>query len=251
MIGMYKALIVDDESKLREVLKIKLEKYCPRISSTHMVSSVDEAYAYIKSESPDIVFLDIALVGESGFDLLRRFEKVNFKVIFVTGFNQYALDAFKVSAVDYLLKPVTTESLITAVEKAHLQLGKSFFSNQFDLLKHNLNSGFDQDMKIAIPGTEAYEFTKISDIIRCEGWQKYTKVVTASGDVILSSYNIGVFRNILEKYGFFLTHKSHMINNRHIVRYQKDGMVVLSDDSSVPVSRRKREEFVEKIVKFL
>lgn len=248
---MYTALIIDDEAKLREVLNIKLNNFCPDIKVLAQANNVEDAYAKINSLKPQLIFLDISMPIESGFDLINKFDSINFEIIFVTGFNEYALDALKVSAVDYILKPVQTESLIKAVNKAKSRIDERSKIAKYEVLKHNLHHIGDQSTKIAIPGSQAYEFVKIENIIRCEGWQKYTKIHLKSGDVIVSSYNIGVFRDMLESYDFFSTHKSHLINKNHIARYLKDGTVIMSDTSTAPVARRKKEEFMEQVVKYL
>ncbi|MDF1699423.1 MAG: LytTR family DNA-binding domain-containing protein [Saprospiraceae bacterium] len=248
---MYKALIVDDEEKLREVLNIKLNQFCPEIQVMDQASNAEEAFTKINLIRPQLIFLDISMPIESGFDLINKFDTIDFEIIFVTGFNEFALDALKVSAVDYILKPVQTASLIKAVNKAKSRIDERSKIEKYELLKHNLHHLGDQNTKIAIPGSQAYEFVKIEHIIRCEGWQKYTKIFLTEGNVIVSSYNIGVFREMLENYDFFSTHKSHLINKNHITRYLKDGTVVMSDGSSAPVSRRKKEEFMEQVVKYL
>lgn len=246
---MYKAILIDDEAKLRKVLQIKLEMYCGDIQIVGMAGNVKEGQEAIKEHDPDLVFLDIAMPGGTGFDLLEQFDPVPFEVIFVTGYNNYVLDALKVSATDYLLKPIITEDLVQAVEKAKLRIESRQKAEKYDLLKHNLNHLGDQEAKVAIPGNNAYDFVRIFDIIRCEGWQKYTRVYLADGACIVSSYNLGVFKDMLENYGFYSTHKSHLINIQHINRYLKEGIVVLSDSSEVPIARRKKEEFVENILK--
>ncbi len=247
----YTALIIDDEPKLREVLNIKLTQFCPEIKVLDMARDVQEAHSKICLLHPQLIFLDIAMPGESGFDLLDKFESIDFEIIFVTGYNEYALDALKVSAVDYVLKPVKTEDLVLAVRKATDRIDSRSKIEKYEVLRHNLNHLGDQNTKITIPGTNAYEFVTISDIVRCEGWQKYTKVHLKSGGVIVSSYNIGIFREMLESYDFYSTHKSHLINKNEILRYLKDGTVVMSDESTVPVARRRKDEFMQNVVKFL
>lgn len=245
----YTAIIVDDEPKLREVMDIKIKQFCPEIKIVGKASNVPEAYALINGQKPDIVFLDIAMPGESGFDLLYRYEKIDFQVIFATGFNEYALDALKLSAVDYILKPINTEDLINAVAKATNNVRTKKQVEHYELLKHNIQNVGNQDTKIALASTDSYEFIKISDIIRCEGWQKYTKIHLANGNTIVSSYNIGVYKSQLENYDFYSCHKSHLINKNLISKYLKEGSVIMTDGSNVPVSRRKREEFLEQIIK--
>ncbi len=245
----YKALIVDDEPKLRKVLEFKLAKYCPDIQLVSTAGNAEEAFTEIKNLKPDIIFLDISMPGESGFDLLNRFDSIDFEIIFVTGFNDYVLDALKVSAVDYLLKPVVTANLVAAVEKAKSRIEDRQKVKMYHVLMHNINHLGEQDSKIAIPGVNSYDFVKISDIIRLEGWQKYTRIYLMDGNCITSSYNLGVFREMLSGYDFFSTHKSHLINIKMISRYLKEGTVIMSDHSEVPVARRKREEFAEQVLK--
>jgi len=243
------ALIIDDEPKIRKVLQIKLDQYCSDIQILDTAGNINEGFDKIKNLNPDLVFLDISMPGGTGFDLLDKFETIDFEVIFVTGFNDYVLDALKVSAVDYLLKPVVTEDLIAAVDKAKARIANREKIEKYAILKHNLDHLGDQETKLAIPGTNAYDFVKIADIVRCEGWQKYTKIYLQNGACIISSYNIGVFKNMLENYAFFSTHKSHLINTKRIVRYLKEGTVIMSDESKVPVSRRKRDEFADQVLK--
>ena len=246
----YTAIIVDDEPKLREVMDIKLKQYCPQINIIGKASNASEAYQLITEKEPDIVFLDIAMPGESGFDLLERFDEIKFQLIFATGFNEYALDALKISAVDYILKPINTEDLINAVEKALNNLNTKQKVDHYEVLKHNLKNVGKQNTRIALASTDAYDFIKVSEIIRCEGWQKYTKIHIIDSKTIISSYNIGVYKDMLAGYGFYSCHKSHLINENLIDRYLKEGIIVMSDGSEVPVSRRRKEEFLEKISKF-
>ncbi|MFK7806681.1 MAG: LytR/AlgR family response regulator transcription factor [Saprospiraceae bacterium] len=245
----YTALIIDDEQKLRKVLQIKLEQFCKNVKVIGTAANSTEGFEKINQLKPQIVFLDISMPGESGFDMLNRFTKIDFEIIFVTGFNDYILDALKVSAVDYLLKPVGTEELIDSVTKACKRIDDREKIKRYDVLRHNLGHLGEQDTKLAIPGTNAYDFVKMSDIIRCEGWQKYTRIYITDGSCLVSSYNIGIFKEMLESYGFYSTHKSHLINVSLISKYLKEGTVVMTDGSNVPVARRKKEEFVDKILK--
>lgn len=245
---MIKAVIVDDESKLRELLKIKVGNHCPSVSLCGEASNVQEAYELIINKKPQLVFLDIAMPGASGFDLLEKFDKVDFEIIFVTGFNEYALNALKVSAVDYLLKPIRNEDLISAIKKAEIKIENKDKISKYDLLKHNVNNIGNQSSKISIPGVESYEFVEISDIIRCEGWNKYTKIFHKNGTVIISSYNIGVFKDMLSAYDFYTCHKSHIINKNYITKYMKEGTIVLNHEHNVPLARRRREDFMSEVL---
>lgn len=245
---IYKALLVDDEQKLRKVLEIKLKRHCPSIEAVATAENIEIAEKLITEIEPEIVFLDISMPGGSGFDLLARFDHYSFEVVFVTGFNDYVLDALRISAVDYLLKPIITEDLIEAVQKAKARIEDREILKKYDLLKYNLNHIGEQETKIAIPGATAYDFVKIGNIIRCEGWQKYTRIYLQDGSRLISSYNIGVFKEMLQIYGFYSTHKSHLVNTKLITKYHKEGLVELINGDQVPVSRRKKEEFTETIL---
>jgi two-component system LytT family response regulator len=243
-----KALLVDDEAKLRQVLRIKLAQHCPDVEVVGEAANITEAQALIAQLEPQLVFLDIAMPGGSGFDLLDQLPHINFEIIFVTGYNDYVLDALKVSAVDYLLKPVATPALIEAVQRSKTRITDREKIELYHVLRHNIQHLGGQATKISIPGTHAYEFVTIADIVRCEGWQKYTRIYLTDSSCLVSSYNIGVFRDMLGTYGFFSTHKSHLINTQKIRHYLKEGIVIMFDDSKVPVARRKRDDFVIEVL---
>ena len=243
-----KTLIIDDEPKLRKVLSMKLMEYCKEVEVIGEAANVAEGFSEIITHNPDLIFLDISMPGGSGFDLIKKFEKINFEIIFVTGFNDYVLDAIRVSAVDYLVKPIITEDLIVAVEKANLRIQDKEALSKYKLLQYNLENVGDQESKIAIPGTSGYDIVVIKEILRCEGWQKYTKIHLEDQRVLTSSYNIGVFKKMLENYNFYTCHKSHLVNTKHISKYLKEGTLIMSDQSNIPVARRKREEFTSMIL---
>lgn len=247
--NQYRAIIIDDEPKLREVIAIKLNQYCPEIIIQDKAGNAEDGFNSIVFNKPQIVFLDIAMPGESGFEMLKRFDKINFEIIFVTGYNEYGLDAVKVSAVDYLLKPINTDDLIKAVQKAKEKINEKDIVSKYDALLHNINHAGDQLSRLVIPGTGGYEFVKVEDIVRCEGWQKYTKICLINGTTIISSYNIGVYKDMLSKYNFYETHKSHVINIYHIVRYSNEGILVMKDNSQIPVSRRNKQDFLQFMLK--
>lgn len=243
-----KAIIVDDEEKLRKVLKHKLGQYFPDIELVGEASNIHEAKALIEEFALDLVFLDIAMPGGSGFDLITSLEDFQFEIIFVTGFNEYALEALKLSAIDYLLKPVSSDDLQAAVNKALSKIEDKNKVQHYDVLKHNLFQSNKQDEQIAIPSSNAFDFVFVRDIIRLEGWQKYTKIFVQDRDHIVSSYSIGVFIDLLESYNFIQCHKSHIINKVHINSYKKEGSVVMSDGSEVPVSRRRKDDFLQELI---
>lgn len=245
---MIKAIIVDDETKLREVTLHKVRKLCPQVEIVGEASNVPDAFKLINALLPNIVYLDIAMPGENGFDLLDRFDRINFEIIFVTGFNDYAIDALRVSAVDYVLKPVLDEDILRATERAITRIEQRNTIERYDVLKHNIDHLGKQSTRIAIPGAQAYEFVAVEDIIRCEGWEKYTRIHLVGGQVLVASTNIGHFRELLEPYGFYACHKSHLINRSCIKRYLREGSAVMNDDAHVPVARRRRDEFMREVL---
>lgn len=246
-----KTVLIDDEEKIREVLAIKIKKHCPNVEIISKVGNVPDAYQVITEQKPDLIFLDIQMPGESGFDLLSKFDKIDFQIIFATGYNEYALDALKVSAIDYLLKPIRNSDLIEAVSKAEKRVSTQEKLKDYEVLKHNLNNIGSQKTRVAIPNSGSYQFVEVEKIVRCEGWQKYTKIHLIDGKSMVSSYNIGVYKDMLGSYGFYSCHKSHLINQQHIVKYDMDNTILLSNNSIVPVSRRKKDEFLEKFIKKL
>lgn len=239
-----KALIVDDESKLREVLRIKLSRHCPLVEILGEAGDIDAAEKLITSLQPNLVFLDISMPGGSGFELLDRFETIPFQIIFVTGYSEYAIQALKLSAVDYLLKPIVTDSLIESVHRANQRLAQNHAMRN-KILQENSTA---DTKKVAIPVQSGYDFVETSNIIRLEGWDKYTRIHVTDGQQIVSSYNIGVYREMLEPFNFIDIHKSHIVNQAHVKAYDKAGEVILSDGSRAPVSRRKREDFLQRMV---
>lgn len=238
---------MDDEEYPRLLLKELLEESFPEIEIIGEADNADDAYVLIEDEEPDLVFLDIAMPEKTGFDLLQMFDHPEFEVIFVTGYDQYALDAFNHFAIGYLLKPIDSSMLSEAVLNAKKRIeSKKSNANIQELLQHLSNSSRKTN-RIGIPTMEGLEFVEMNEIIRCEGDQKYTKVYLTNRTNILSSYNIGEFRRILEHHNFFQCHKSHLVNLNHVRKYNKEGTLHMSDDSSVPVSKRKKIEFLNQL----
>ncbi len=246
---MITGIIIDDEPKIQKVLEIKLKELCPEIDLVALAEDVPSAYDAIVQHKPNLIFLDINMPGASGFKLLEKFEKIDFEIIFVTGYNEYALDALKVSAVDYLLKPIKSEALVNAVNKAKEKIENKKIVDQYKLLQHNINNLGSQDTKITISSSDAFDIIKISEIVRCEGWNKYTRIYLENGSFLLSSSNIGSYREQLEPYGFYACHKSHLINKNKIKRYLKEGTIIMSDNSSIPVARRRKEFFINTVLR--
>lgn len=241
---MYKVIIIDDEAKPREVLLMKLKEEFPELDIVATADSAIKGYEYCMQFNPDIVFLDVNMPVHSGFDFLAMFDKVPFEIIFSTAYQQYALDAFKVAAVGYLLKPVKSEDLVLAVHQAIKQLTLKNNEKKIDVLLSNMKTE-NNIKKLVIPGTERYEFVNIDQIVLCESSDKYTFIYTENGLKILSSQYLGFYKIMLEPYGFFIPHKSYIINMKFVCSLTNDDEILMKNTLvKVPLARRRKAEFL-------
>lgn len=242
------AILIDDESKATKILQNMLEEFCPQVKIVATADSAATALPLITIHQPDLLFLDVMMPEVSGFDLLRQLPNLDMEVIFVTSYDSFALDAIKFCAIGYILKPIRESELIIAVNKAQIKINEKKENFRNKQLLQNLVNPNSPNNKIGIPTDRGLEFMEAGSIIRCEGIQRCTKVVSNNSS-ILSSYNLGEFRKLLETYNFYTPHKSHLISLDHIVRYDKEGFIEMSDKEQVPVSRRRRQEFLEKMTR--
>lgn len=243
--GPEKIIIVDDEVGGRNSLKRLLELNCPIVKSIITCSSVDEAILAIQNDKPDLVFLDIEMPGKNGFELLNHFTEIDFYVIFVTAFDCYAIQAIKLNALDYLLKPVRDEDLVSAVQRVSEMTQK-----KSNLLLSSFKKNYQEKIeKLAIPIREGFSFVDLKDIIRCEADANYSVIFLDSGTKIVSSKTLGEYEDILSGSGFMRIHKSHLINLQYVKKYAKGegGLITMKDGVEIPVSRRKREDFLDRI----
>ncbi len=239
---MISAVIVDDEERVRCVIRSILESFCPHVYVAGEAGSVDTGHTLIIEKQPDLVFLDIELSGGSGFNLLERLEEKPFKTIFITAYNQYAIQAIRMSALDYILKPVNSTELIAAVER--FDKHKNELSNIEALFK-NLRSSSRPD-KIAIPSVDKIRYMDIDKIIRCESDGTYTFIVTEE-EKITSTKPLKEYEYLLENKGFFRIHKSHLVNLDKVKEYFKKGRsaILLKNGEVLDVSKRKRTTFLQ------
>lgn len=249
------ALIVDDEHKNRETLVKLIDQFCYGIKVIGQAENVQAAKEFIDTNKPQIVFLDIEMPGGNGFTLLEKFDKPDFQLIFTTAHADYAIKAIKFAALDYLLKPININELKIAVEKAIESVQNSssqHLDQRFNVLKDNQkNEGFDFK-KIALPSLEGIEFYEINEILRCEADRAYCNFYLTNGQKITVSKSLREFEELLSECNFFRIHKSNMVNLGHIKKYikGKGGYVVLSDDSHVDVSVRKKELLMEVLANY-
>lgn len=240
---MLKALIIDDELKARNVLKHYLESFVPQMSEIQQADSVDHAIALLQVFQPEIVFLDVEMPHKNGFQFLLEVKEPSFDVIFTTAYNQYAIQAIRFSALDYLLKPVDPDELQAAVqrhmEKRELHHKKQLYQNLVD----NVHKKEVKDFKIAVPSAEGFYFFMVEDILRLEADRSYTHIHLVNKKPFIASKTLKHFEDMLEEFSFIRTHKSHLVNPIHITRLSNDNeFVLLSDGSRVEISRRKKDE---------
>ena len=237
---MISVVLVDDEQKARETIINILELSNIDIQISGEADSVDSAYELISKKHPDLVFLDINLPDGTGFDLMKRFSHIHFKVIFITAHEEYAIRAFKFSALDYILKPITAGDLLQAVEKASETINKEENEIKINAVLSNL----EKIKKIVLKTAESIHIVQVKNIIRCEADVNYTTFYLDNGEHLLVSKTLKEYAELLEPSGFFRTHQSHLVNLDHILRYDKTegGHLVMDDESIVPVASRKKDE---------
>ena len=242
-----KALIIDNEEPIRTELKNLIIEYCPTIESINEASGVAAGIKAISNVNPDIVFLDVEMDDGTGIDLVKQLNGViNFQLIFITAHNKYAVDAFKLSAIDFLLKPIDHLDLIESVNRAEKNIKTRSLDKQLQILQESLGEIKNYDKKIALKDSESIYFIKVSDIIRCEASGAYTIFHINDHKNILMSKGIKEFEELLQNFGFFRTHHSHLVNLKKVIRFDKadGGILILENNEKVPVSQRKKDNLL-------
>jgi two-component system LytT family response regulator len=244
---MIKAVIIDDEAHGRNALEVLLNRNITGLEITGHADSVKSGFRLIEKLQPQLVFLDIRMGDGTGFDLLKKFEEINFEVIFTTAFDSYALHAFEHSAIGYLLKPLEEEEIIKVVGKAIKLLGieKSVQKEKIDKLMFINELHAYKGSRLLLPESNGYIFINTNEIIRLEADRNYTRIFQINKQPLISSFNLGWFEQNIEKYGFFRISKSHLINLSHIERYIKasGGIIIMDDKTQISISDSKKEEF--------
>lgn len=240
-----KCVIIDDDPGCISTLETMIKSYCPRLEIVGVAQTLLEGVKVVNMTKPELVFLDVEIHHELGFDLFKYLPEPDFEVVFTTAHEKYALKAIKSSCYDFLLKPVEVEELIKVVNRLEQDtLRKS--NDNLKVLMANLESQEKNLQKIAIPSTNGYSFVEIRDIVLLEGDGKYTKITTKDGQKFLSTKNIGEFESLLPSDQFFRTHKSWLVNLNFLKNYDKSSSkLYLVGDLVAEVSLRKREEFMK------
>lgn len=245
---MIKLLIADDESNVREALASLVKLYCP---DAHVVGAADSVSATVRmigELQPDIVLLDIEMKEGTGFDVLKQFPAPGFKVIFITAYQHYAVQAFRFAALDYLLKPVDPDQLVQSLKKAQETIGREKLSLKIDSFLSNMDG--KQGKKVVLKTADSIHVVNLQDILYCEADRSYTIFYLADKSRILVSNTLGQYEEMFGDYSFMRVHQSYLVNVDCIRRYEKsDGKIILTGDISLPVATRKKDQLMQLLSK--
>ena len=244
MKGKIKTIIVEDEYKSLLTLQTLLQRYCPEILVIGTGNCVETGVRIIGQLKPDLVFLDIAMPDGDAFDLLNRIGKVEFEIIFVTAYNDFALKAFEFSALHYLLKPINYVELQDAVQRYLKIRPMNDIQSRLDILTSSLKSHFD---KISLPSNDGLIIVEIQDLVRFEAAGNYSTVFLSNGDNIVVTKTLNQFEDILTGLYFIRIHNTHLINLRYVKKYQRGqgGTVTMNNGTLLTVSRTRKDKFIE------
>jgi|SRR5450432_1252448 len=243
-----KAILIDDELNSLQNLQFKIQEYCPIIKIVAQTQNPEEAIQFIRQYKPDVIFLDIEMPKMSGFKMLEQVDDIDFEIIFITAYNHYAINAIRISAFDYLVKPVAIEELQSTIDRLS-QSTVIKTRERADTLLKNLANPKSQDDQIAIPTTDGLEFIQIKQIIRIESSSNYSKLFLQEGPQLLVTRQLKDFEELLSDYRFYRVHHSHLINLNYIAKYIRGdgGQIILRNGDIIDVSRRKKEVFLKLI----
>ena len=240
------SILVDDEKDSREILAKYLAKYCPEIELLAMCDSVKTGVAAIRKHDPDIVFLDIEMPYGNGFDLLDQVGRIRFETVFVTAFDNYAIQALNQSAAYYLLKPIDIDELINAVRKIGEERSQNGYMQHVNVLVDNIRLA-QGAQKVMLPTMEGFEIIPVSDIIHCEADDNFTKFHLKDGKTPLICRTLKHFEATLSPFRFLRIHRSHLVNTDYIIRYTKGkgGFVTMENGSELEVSEKRKAKLME------
>lgn len=244
-----RAILIDDEKHCIETLRYELQMHCPHVTVVDTASSGPAGIELIREVKPDLVFLDIEMPGMSGFELLRQLGPTEANIIFVTAYDQYALQAFRCAATDYLLKPVISEQLIDAVNRVSGRTSEESVSNErLEALLYNLREGM-KSPRVALSTGRGIDFVEASKIMYCKAESNYTDVILTDGKRYTLSKTLSDVEAMLEKLDFFRVHQSYLISFGQMTSYLRDdgGSAVMKDGTRIPISKRRKEEFLQRM----
>lgn len=245
---MLNAVIIDDESDSREILATYIKKYCPEIKICGFGESVSTGLDAIRECTPDVVFLDIEMPYGNGFDLLQKAQPVNFETVFVTAFDNYAIQALNQSAAYYLLKPIDIEELVKAVEKISGERKMNGYLEHSKILLENLkNSASPKHQKVMLPTMEGFEVVPVNSILYCEAVDNFTRFYLDGQKDMLICRTLKYYEDVFKDHAFFRIHRSYLVNADYVLRYSKGkgGYVTMKNNRELEVSPTKKNDFLE------
>lgn len=243
---MLKAIIVDDEKISRDILNDYLSRYCPDVEVLAQCDSVQTGLQAIEQHQPDVVFLDVEMPKGNGFDLLEQVKDINFETVFVTAFDNYAIQALNYSAAYYILKPVSIDELVAAVEKIKGQKQKQAAGTHTKILLENIRAKRIDQHKIVLPLQDGFEVVSLKDVVHCEAHDNFTDFYFVSKPKMMICRTLKFYEELLSDSGFLRVHKSHLINLEHVEKYKKGkgGQLIMSNGSAIDVSPNKKDELM-------
>ena len=245
---MIRCVLIDDESNSLEMMEWLLKTYCPQVQIEAMCNTAGKGIEAINKYKPDLVFLDIEMPHMNGFQMLEQLHSIDFEIIFTTSYDQYAITAFKFSALDYLLKPIDREELQKAVEKVSKKISPPV-SQQLEILLQKISQQAITIQRIALPTMQGLEFVPVNSIISCSSSNNYTEFFLGDKKKLLVSRTLKEVEDMLADHSFLRVHNSHVVNLNAITRYVKGegGYLVMTDGSTVDVSRSRKELLMQKL----
>lgn len=243
---MIRAVVIDDEKLARDVICNYLAEYCPDVEIVAEASSVKTGYAAIQKTTPDLIFLDVEMPDGQGFDILNMFEKIDFKIVFVTAYSEYAIKAFRFSAVDYLLKPVKIDELVDAVARVRSAGPSGINTEIINSLLNNLRSNSPRQSTLIIPNIKGFEVLRVSEIIMCQADGYCTNFHLSGSRKVVSSKNLKHFDGLLEDQNFLRVHHSYLVNLDHVTGYTRQGEILLSEGLKAFLGDSYKTEFVRR-----
>lgn len=242
---MITAIIVDDEQKSISTIQKIIEDYCQGVTIVGVADNITAAHSLISSLAPQLVLLDVEMPYGNGFDLLNSFSDINFEIIFITAYNQYAITAFRYASIDYLLKPVNIVQLQTAVARAEKRITEKIHAANYLLLKQNLKTTETSEQRIILADSSGQHFIRIKDISYCIADGSYTFIYMADGKRYHASKNLKEFEDMLPAELFFRVHHGHIVNTQHITKVKKGrtGSVIMQDGKELEIAARRKKDF--------
>jgi two-component system LytT family response regulator len=238
-----RSLIIDDDPFIRDLLQDKLHQYLPEVEVLGAATSGTQGLAMINEFQPDLIFLDVEMADMTGFEMLSQIEVINFQTIFITSYSHYAIKAIRFNALDYLVKPIDLGELKASIKRYKNNIEKNTRPDNVQQALINMNTKAVSDQTLTLQTQEGELRLTLKNIVRVEGERNYSYIHLANNKKKLTTKTLGDLEELLGDKGFFRCHKSHLVNFSFIKAYPNSITIQLSDDSELPIARRKKEEF--------